>query len=251
MNARISIAIICKNEEKRIRRCLESVQWADEIVIVDSGSTDQTLAIASEFTGKIFQYHDWQGFGYQRRIAEDKASNDWVLAIDSDEVLSPELIQEIKTVIKDANDRDVFRFNRLTHFCGKFIKHSGWYPDRIVRLYNKTNCRYDDSFVHESVDCKGSKIIDLKGTLYHFTADSLEQYIDKRNLYAKAWAKRQFEKGKRVSIVQIIFRPLFAFFRHYVLRLGFLDGYHGFLISVIQMQYTFNKYNFLLFKKDS
>ena len=250
MNKKISVVIICKNESNRIRRCLESVQWADEIVVVDSGSTDDTLEVVSEFTDKIYQHHDWQGFGLQKRIAEDKASNDWILAIDSDEVLSKELQREIKSAVESATADEVFRFNRLTHFCGKFIRHSGWYPDRIVRLYNKNNYRYNDAFVHESVVCNGAKIIDLKGEFFHFTTDSLEEYIDKRNRYARAWAKRQYEKGKRASILQIIIRPPFAFFRHYILRLGVLDGYHGFLISMIQMQYTFNKYNFLLFKNN-
>lgn len=248
MSTKISVTIICKNEAKRIRRCLESVAWADEIVVVDSGSTDETLEIAKEFTDSIYEHHDWQGFGFQRRVAEDKAVNDWILAIDSDEVMTPELQEEIQSVIDQASDGDVFRFNRLTHFCGKFIKHSGWYPDRIVRLYNKNKYRYNKAFVHESVSCAGAKRIDLQSTLYHFTADTLEQYINKRNRYAEAWAVRQFEKGKRATKLQIIIRPLFAFIRHYILRLGVLDGYHGFLISVIQMQYTFNKYNFLLFK---
>ncbi|MFW2373045.1 MAG: glycosyltransferase family 2 protein [Gammaproteobacteria bacterium] len=248
MNAKISVAIICKNEAVRIRRCLDSVSWADEIVVVDSGSTDGTLKIVREYTDKVYEYHDWKGFGNQRRIAEDKTSNDWILAIDSDEVVSQELRQEIELAIKQASDNDVFRFNRLTYFCGKFIRHSGWYPDRIVRLYNRHKFRYNDAFVHESVNCKGANVIDLKGEFFHYTTDSLDQYIDKRNSYAKAWARRQYENGKRASRIQIVVRPLFAFVRHYILRLGILDGYHGFLISVIQMQYTFNKYNFLLFK---
>lgn len=251
MNVKISVAIICKNEARRIRRCLESVAWADEIIVVDSGSTDNTLEIVSEFTDNIYEHHDWQGFGLQRRIAEDKASNDWILAIDSDEVISDELQAEISLVIGTADDNEVFRLNRLTHFCGKFIRHSGWHPDRIVRLYNKNIFRYNDAFIHESVACNGAKTKDLKAILFHYPTDSLEEYIDKRNRYARDWAKRQFEKGRRASILQIILRPPFAFFRHYVLRLGILDGYHGFLVSMIQMQYTFNKYNFLLFKKNA
>ncbi|MDH5570328.1 MAG: glycosyltransferase family 2 protein [Gammaproteobacteria bacterium] len=248
MKNKLSVTIICKNEARRIRRCLESVSWADEIVIVDSGSTDETLEIAKEFTDKIFKNTEWPGFGLQRRIAEDNASNDWVLAIDSDEVLSPELQEEIKYTLDNAQQNEVYRLNRMTHFCGKFIKHSGWYPDRIVRLYNKKSYRYNDALVHESVDCKSAKVIDLKSVLYHFTIDTLEKYIDKRNRYADAWAQRQFEKGRRASTLQIVIRPLFAFFRHYILRLGVLDGYHGYMIAVIQMQYTFNKYNFLKFK---
>jgi (heptosyl)LPS beta-1,4-glucosyltransferase len=248
MSHKISAVIICKNEEKRIRRCLESIKWADEIVLLDSGSTDKTLSIAKEYTNKIFVNTDWQGFGPQKRLAESHATHDWILAIDSDEVVSDELRCEILEKIKSASENDVFRFNRLTHFCGKYIKHSGWHPDRIVRLYNKKIYHYNDAFVHETVNCKGANKIDLKGTLFHYTLDSLEEYIDKRNRYAKAWAENQYEMGRRTNFIEAILHSLFAFIRHYILRLGFLDGYHGFMVSVIQMQYTFNKYNFLMFK---
>jgi len=150
--------------------------------------------------------------------------------------------------IKSADEKVVFRLNRLTHFCGKFIKHSGWHPDRIVRLYNKKHYHYNDSNVHESVNCNGAKKINLKGAFFHYTLDTLETYINKRNGYAKAWAENKYKEGRRTNFIEAILHSLFAFIRHYILRLGFLDGYHGFLVSVIQMQYTFNKYNFLLFK---
>jgi len=248
MNHKISVIIICKNEEKRIRQCLESIKWADEIVLLDSGSTDNTLAIAREYTDKIFVNTEWQGFGHQKRLAESHASNDWVLAIDSDEVISEKLHEEIIEAIKSADEKEVFRFNRLTHFCGKYIKHSGWYPDRIVRLYNKKHYHYNNAIVHEAVDCKGAQITDLKEAFFHYTNDTLEAYINKRNGYALVWAESQYKKGRRTNFVEIILHTFFAFIRHYIFRLGFLDGYHGFLISIIQMQYTFNKYNFLMFK---
>jgi len=245
MKNKISVTIICKNEASRIKRCLDSVCWADEIVIVDSGSTDDTLAVVAEYTDKIFINTDWQGFGKQKKLAADKATNNWILSIDSDEVVSSELHDEIFSLIDSLDERTVYRLNRLTNFCNKFIRHSGWHPDRIVRLYNKKHYQYSDALVHESVACKGAKTIDLKGKLLHYTCDTLEIYMDKRNNYAKAWAKGQFEKGRKVSVIGIMVHVLVAFIRHYILRLGFLDGYHGFLISVIQMQYTFNKYNFL------
>ena len=248
MNNKISAVIICKNEEKRIRRCLDSVKWADEIVLLDSGSTDNTLAIAKEYTDRIFVNTDWKGFGPQKRLAESHANNDWILAIDSDEVISEELRDEIIETVKSANEKDVFRLNRLTHFCGKYIKHSGWHPDRIVRLYNKKHYHYNDAYVHETVDCKGAKKTDLKGAFFHYTIDTLEAYINKRNSYAQAWAENQYKKGRRTNFIETILHSLFSFMRHYIFRLGFLDGYHGFMISVIQMQYTFNKYNFLMFK---
>jgi len=248
MKTKLSVAIICKNEESRIKRCLESVSWVDEIVVVDSGSTDKTLEIVSEFTDKIFINADWPGFGLQKRLAVDKATNNWVLALDSDEVVSEELKNEIVKCLQSADEKTVFRLNRLTYFCNKFIYHSGWHPDKIVRLFNKKHYQYNDASIHESVNCKEAKKIDLKGKLFHYTFESLEKYIDKRNSYAKAWAESQFKKGKKASVIKILFHTLFAFIRHYILRLGVLDGYHGFLISVIQMQYTFNKYNFLRFK---
>lgn len=248
MSTKITVAIICKNEESRIGGCLESVKWADEIVLVDSGSTDRTLEIAGSYTDRIFVHADWQGFGPQRQIAENHASNDWILAIDSDEVVSEELRDEIIAAIAHAEDDTVYRLNRLTSFCRKFIRHSGWHPDRIVRLYNKKRYHYNNAFVHEAVDCKGAKVVDLRGDLLHYQMDSLESYIDKRNRYAKAWAEEQHARGRKTNAAEILIRSFFAFFRHYVLRLGVLDGYHGLLIAVIQMQYTFNKYNFLKFK---
>jgi (heptosyl)LPS beta-1,4-glucosyltransferase len=248
MENKISVTIICKNEESRIRRCLNSVCWADEIVVVDSGSTDETLKIVAEYTDRIFINTEWPGFGLQKRLAVKKASNDWVLAIDSDEVVSEELRDEIINCMVTADENTVYRVNRLTNFCDKFIYHSGWHPDRIVRLFNKKHYQYNDAFVHETVACKGANKVDLRGKLFHYTFDSLELYIDKRNKYAKAWAESQFKKGRKSNVLEMLGRTLFAFIRHYIIRLGFLDGYHGFLISVIQMQYTFNKYNFLRFK---
>lgn len=248
MNHKITVAIICKNEEKNIGSCLEAVRWADEIVVVDSGSTDGTLDIAHRFTERVHVHDDWQGFGPQRQVAERYASHDWILAVDSDEVVSPELADEIRVAIDAATPDTVFRINRLTSFLGKFIRHSGWHPDRIVRLYNKSRYHYNDAYVHESVSCKGARVVDMKALLLHYQMDSLEQYIDKRNRYARDWADHQFARGKKTHVVEILSRSLFAFFRHYVIRLGVLDGYHGLLISIIQMQYTFNKYNFLRFR---
>ncbi|VAW63014.1 Putative two-domain glycosyltransferase [hydrothermal vent metagenome] len=249
MKNKLSVTIICMNEEGRIRQCLESVRWADEIIVVDSGSTDKTLDIVAEYTDKIIINKEWPGFGLQKHLAVSRASHDWVLSIDSDEVVSDELRDEIIDLISRIDEKTVFRFNRLTHFCGKFIKHSGWHPDRIVRLFNKKYYQFNDAVIHESVSCKGAKKINLKGKLYHYTYESLDEYIDKRNKYAYAWAKNQFTKGRKPSVLEIVVHSLFAFIRHYFIRLGVLDGYHGFLISMIQMQYTFNKYNFLKFFK--
>lgn len=249
MNKKISVVIICKNEERIIRDCLESIKWVDEIIVVDSGSTDKTLEIVSEYTDKIFVNTEWRGFGYQKQLAVSKASNDWVLALDSDEVVSEELKKELVKQLDILDVRTVYRVNRLTHFCGKFIYYSGWYPCRIVRFFNKKYYNFSDKLVHETVNCKDAKKVDVKGVLYHYTFDSIEVYIDKRNRYAKAWAESEYKKGKSTNVLSVILHSLFSFIRHYFIRLGFLDGYHGFLIAMIQMQYTFNKYNFLRFKR--
>lgn len=251
MNNKISVTIICKNEESRIRKCLDSVSWVDEIVVVDSGSTDKTLDIVGEYTDKIVINKDWPGFGLQKKLAVNTASNDWILSLDSDEVVSDELRDEIQDLMTKLDDKTVYRLNRLTSFCHKFIRHSGWHPDRIVRLFNKRYYNFNDAPIHEAVDCKSAKRVDLKGKLFHFTFESLEDYMDKRNSYARSWAENQYKKGKKVRVISIVVHSLFAFIRHYFIRLGILDGYHGFLISVIQMQYTFNKYNFLKFKSNS
>lgn len=249
MSNKITVCIICKNEQEKISQCLDSVSWADEIVIIDSGSTDNTVEIAKKYTDKIFDYQDWPGFGKQRQRAEKHASYDWILAIDCDEVISPELKDEIQKQLTSISDNDVLFFNRLTHFCGKFIYHSGWYPSRIARIYNKTKFGYNDKLVHESVLCSGANKVHLKGNLLHYQFDDLFQYINKRNGYAHTGANEKYLRQKRGSLSKAVSASLFAFFRHYVLRLGVLDGRLGFVIAVIQMQYTFNKYLFLTFKK--
>jgi len=247
---RVSVILICQDEEDRIEACLESVSWADEIVVVDSGSQDNTLELAGKYNARIFEQRDWQGFGYQKRYAEEKASNDWIFSIDADEVVSKELREAILQILQAPDERAVYRINRLTCFHGRMIRHSGWHPDRIVRLYNRKHYHFNDKVVHEKVDCNQARKVDLDGILYHYTLMSPGEYIDKRNRYAKSWAEHQHSKGRKTGVFEILVRPAFAFFRHYILRRGFLDGYPGFLIAVIQMQYTFNKYNFLKFLND-
>jgi len=245
---RLSACILCKNEQERLGNCLASVAFADEIVVLDSGSTDDTLDIARRFTEKVFIHNDWPGFGEQRRRAEELAGNDWILMIDSDEVVSEPLRREIQKSLATATPEQVFRINRLTFFYGRFIRHSGWYPDKISRLYNKRRYRYDRKQVHESLDCKGAESIDLSGDLLHYTAVDLSEYLHKRLQYAEAWAEEHHAKGRNSCLLQAVVSSGFAFIRHYFLRAGFLDGKAGFLIAMIQMQYTFNKYILLLMK---
>lgn len=248
MTNKISVCIICKNEQDKIEACLKSVTWADEIIVVDSGSTDQTLNIVKRYTDKIFVYQDWPGFGKQKRRAEEHASNDWLFSIDADEVVPAALAEEIKAAVEKASINDVYTVNRLTHFCGQYIYHSGWYPDKIVRLYNKTHFRFNENMVHESVACNGANRTDLKHNLLHYTFSDLSVYLQKRMRYANVSADEKFKKGKKGSLLLGTLSGLFAFIRHYFLRRGFLDGRIGFLIAAIQCQYTFNKYALLKYK---
>lgn len=240
---KLSVCIICKNEQAKIENCLQSVLWADEIILVDSGSTDKTIEIAKKYTDKIFIRDDWEGFGEQRRRAENYASNDWILAIDSDEVIPASLADEIKLKLNEIPDEAVLVLNRLSQFCGKFIYHSGWHPDPIVRVYNKKKYSYNQNLVHESVDCKGAQKVKLKEKLLHYTFDTIEQYQSKIDRYAIDWAEDRFRKGKKISKIRPYSSAIFAFIRHYLLRLGFLDGAAGWKISNIQMRYTFDKYH--------
>lgn len=242
---KLSVCIICKNEQSRIEACLSSVSWADEIVLLDSGSTDKTLELAAKFTDKVFTNLDWQGFGLQKSRAAELASNDWVLSIDCDEIVTESLRDEILAQLEKISSDQVIVLNRLTHFCGQFVYHSGWHPDPIVRIYNKAKYSFNHNLVHESVNCGNAPRIQLKNKLEHYTFEGLDKYLAKRNGYAKIWAEERFRKGKSASSFKALSSATFAFIRHYILRLGFLDGRVGLLISVIQMQYSFNKYMML------
>ncbi len=247
---KLSVCIICKNEQSRIEACLSSVSWADEIVLLDSGSTDKTLELAAKYTNKIFTNLDWPGFGIQKGLAAERASHDWVLSIDCDEIVTDSLRDEILTELDRITPDQVIVLNRLTHFCDQFVYHSGWHPDPIVRIYNKKKYSFNSNLVHESVDCGNAPRIQLKSKLQHYTFEGLDKYLAKRNGYAKIWAEERFKKGKSASSLKALSSAAFAFIRHYILRLGFLDGRVGLLISVIQMQYSFNKYMMLALLSD-
>ena len=194
---KLSVCIICKNEKDKIERCLESVKWADEIIVLDSGSTDETRAIANKYTDKVFVRDDWQGFGEQRRRAEALATNDWIFAIDCDEVVSERLKEEIITTLAKCNEKNILKLNRLTYFCGQFIRHSGWYPDRIARIYNKKITGYNQNLVHESVVMLDCKPIELKENILHFQHEDIFGYMNKRNHYAHIGAEQMVNKGKK------------------------------------------------------
>jgi glycosyltransferase involved in cell wall biosynthesis len=228
---KLSVAIITLNEEKNLERCLRSLtRIADEIVIVDSLSTDNTTTIAQQFNVKIVT-HSFAGFVEQKNIATDNCTNDWVLSIDADEVVSPELEQNIIS-IKNNPQHSAYTMARLTNYCGKWIKHGGWYPDRKLRLFNKTAGRWTGDMVHEKwqLHDRTKTIGKLNGNLLHYSFHCISDHIKKIEKYTEMSARAAAERGKTCSIVKIIVVPQWNFFVNYILRLGFLDGYYGLLV---------------------
>ncbi|MGH1486218.1 MAG: glycosyltransferase family 2 protein [Cellvibrionaceae bacterium] len=241
-NSRLTVIILTLNNADTIAECINSVDWADEILVYDSGSSDDTQSIAEKLGVTFIVDLDWSGFGVQRQKAQKHAKGEWLLWIDSDEVVTPELKKNIQQNLVKADDKQAFSMNRVTDFFGRFIRHSGWHPDRIVRLYARDSYQYDAATVHEKVSCPGDRVTSLEGDLLHYTSNSFWIYMSKSLRYADDWAKQKYSKGKKVTVVGIIMRSKFAFFRKYILKKGFLDGKHGFLLAVQSSHYTFNKY---------
>lgn len=245
MSARLSVVIIAKNEAEVLEECLRSVQWADEIVLFDSGSTDDTVAIARRYGAQIFTHTDWQGFGRQRQRAQEQATGEYVLMLDADERVTAELRAAIQQVLQAPQANTVYQVTRRNWFLGRYMRHSGWYPDRVVRLYARTRYRYNDNQVHESVIYDGAQVVTLKGDLLHLTCRDFTAFQAKQLAYAEAWARERYAKGKCPAFSTIIGHTLAAFLKTWLLRAGFLDGKQGWLLAKVNAQYTFNKYTAL------
>jgi glycosyltransferase involved in cell wall biosynthesis len=233
---RLSIIIITKNEEEYIRDCLESVKWADEIILVDSFSQDRTLEIAKKYTDKIFQ-QEWMGYGKQKNFALGKATGKWILNIDADERVTKELAREIKKVIRQDRCQGYYIPNKA-YFLGKWIRHSGWYPDYHLRLFRRGKGKFSERIIHEAVRVEGKKDR-LQGTIEHFTADSIGEYLHRLNRYAELTV---LQRRKRTIWFQVVLYPFVTFFKMYILQKGFLDGIHGLILALCHSYYTFNKY---------
>ncbi|TKB56287.1 glycosyltransferase family 2 protein [Ferrimonas aestuarii] len=240
---RLACALITKNAGPRFAEVLASVDWVDEIVILDSGSSDDTIEVAERAGAKVFQSEDWPGFGPQRQRAQQHVSADWVLWLDTDEVVTPELRQSIEAVISSEPDPSIaYEVNRLSDFFGRFIRRSGWYPDSVVRLHATNRYHYNDALVHERIEVPKGKLKSLSGDLLHYTSDDYRGYMAKSLQYADAWAEARHAKGKRTSVAGIIGRSFWCFLRKYLLQLGFLEGRHGLLLALQSSHYVFNKY---------
>lgn len=238
--SKISAVIITLNEERNIERCIQSLlPVADEIIIVDSGSTDSTKTIAEKFNVK-FVIQQWLGYGPTKNFGQNLAQHEYILSIDADEALSEELIKSILKV--KPNLSNVYSFNRLTNYCGKWIKHSGWYPDTKVRLFPKSIVKWNTSEVHEELELNNLKITHLHGDLHHYSYYSIIQHVEKSVYYGKLAGKHLYERGKQPNVLKIIFSPLVRFIKDYFIRLGFLDGAYGFFIGVTAAYSIFIKY---------
>ncbi len=240
----LSVTIITRNEEKNLVPCLESVLFADEIVLVDSGSTDKTLEIAKHYPTKIF-VEPWRGYAGQKNYAQEKASGPWILNIDADERVTPELRKEINTWLNRDHPYLGFRIPRKNYFGGQWIRHGGWYPNYILRLYRKEAGSFASREVHEQVRLQG-KVGTLKSPLEHYTYESISDYLRRMDHYSDLSAAQYKKEGRRCSWPEILFRTAFTFLRMYFLQFGFLDRSPGLVLAVLYSYYTFTKYAKLL-----
>lgn len=241
--AHLSAVLIVRNESANLRACLDSVKWVDEIVVVDGGSDDDTVAIARDYTDKVYVERDWRGYGVQRRRAQARATGDWIFMIDADERVTSGLRAEIERIVA-ADDRNlVGAVPRLSYCFGRFIRHGGWYPDCVVRLYPRLRAGYDDAPVHEKVRPEpGVSTVRLRGDLLHYTYRDIEHYLIKSAAYAAAWASVREHAGRRASLGQGVLHGIACFVRMYLLRAGFRDGRAGLLLALLSAHSTFVKY---------
>lgn len=242
--ASITAALIVKNEEKNLKDCLESlIKWVDEIVILDSGSTDRTKEIALHYTSHFYLKDHWEGFGKQRQAAQEYISSDYVFWIDADEVVTLPLKHNILAALEKQQEKTAYNINRRSWVFGRFITHSGWYPDRVTRLYKVREGRYSDDLVHEKVLLNEDVSIEpLDGDLTHYTYDNLYHYLVKSASYAKLSADQKEKRGKKTSLTSASLHAFACFVKMYLIKRGFLDGKQGLLLALLSAHSTFVKY---------
>ena len=236
---KLSVTIITLNEEANIRGCLESIKWADEILVTDSGSKDDTINICKEY-GVRFFIDEWHGFGKQKNLIARRAINNWILNIDADERITPELRKEIEVVLDNGN-YDGYYIPRKNFFGERWIRHCGWYPDYNLRLYRKDKGCFNERSVHEAVKVNG-KTWHLKTPLEHYTYRDISDYLKRMDRYSTLSAEEMFKEGRKTGYFNIFFRTVFTFLKMFFLKKGFLEGYRGFILSGLYSSYTFSKY---------
>lgn len=236
----LSVAIITQNEEYRLPDCLGSVAFAAEIVVVDSGSTDRTVEIAKGF-GALVYHEPWQGFGRQKQSAIDHCSQPWILVLDADERVTVELEEEIKSAIASSPPFFSYSMPRQNFFCGRWLRHAGWWPDRVVRLFRKGSARMSDRLVHEALVVDG-QVAELCGPLQHHSNRDLSQTLEKINLYSAAGAEELHKRGVSASLFAAVTHMAWAFVKGYIFRLGMLDGGPGLVQAMTDGVNTLFKY---------
>ena len=240
----LSVAMITYNEEDNIRDALESIRWADEIVVVDSQSTDRTQEICREYTDKVYTF-EWQGFAHQKSRAVSLTSNPWVLVLDADERVTEGLRDEIISLLGGESQEpllDGYYIARRNYFSGRWMRHGGWWPDYTLRLFRKDRGRFEPREVHECIRVDG-RTGHLRHPMEHYTYRDIGDYLRRMDFYSTLAAREMFKAGRRAGILDITLRPLLTFCRMCFLRLGILDGIYGMILAGLYSAYTFSKYS--------
>jgi len=244
---KITATVITLNEEHNIADALESLAWADEIIVVDSESADRTVEIARGFTDRVF-VRPWPGYSAQKNFAAEQAGNDWIFSLDADERVSKDLANEIEKLKGVAEPNGAgFEMSRLTFYLGRWIRHSGWRPDHKLRLYDRRRARWRGDYVHEALEVDG-KIERLSGDLLHYTVRDASEHHLRMDRYTTLAAEQSYSEGKRVSVASLMVSPALVFLRSYIVNLGFLDGVPGLAIARFAAHYAFLK-NLKLWEK--
>jgi glycosyltransferase involved in cell wall biosynthesis len=253
----LSVILITNNEANNILDCIASVSFADQVIVVDSGSSDNTVELAHSVGAHVLQTTDWPGFGAQKNRALDLATCDWVFSIDADERVTPELAEQLKAAInidsrtnfkndsksnKHVHPHDAYEIPRLTQFCGQWIRHCGWTPDHVLRLFKRGSARFSNDLVHERLVQSQGTCGKLTTPMLHFSYPTPASYWRKLDQYSQAWAKQRHLEGQQTSMLRAALSGVIAFVRTYFLRLGFLDGALGFAVCTMQAQSAFGKY---------
>ncbi len=236
----VSATLITYNEERNIAEALQSVSWANEIIVVDSGSSDATLAICRQFTDRIF-HREWTGYVDQKNYAVEQARHDWIFSIDADERSSPELTLEIQELARSGFGAAGYRIPRAAFFMGRWIRHGDWYPDHQLRLFDRKCGKWEGGRVHESVKINGNPQY-LRGEIYHFTYRSLSDYLRRLEIYSNLAAVDYQQQGRSATFFKVFANPIAVFLKAYLLKRGFLDGTPGFAVAFLGAVSVFFKY---------
>lgn len=235
----ISLVVITKNEESNIERCLRSVPFAKDIVVLDSSSQDKTRELAKHMGARVFD-EPFRGYRDQKQRAVDLATTDWILSLDADEALSPELAAEIQSLLNDSPKFAAYEIPRLSFHMGRWIRHGGWYPDRQIRLFNRQLCKWEKGHVHEKISTPS--LGRLQTSIQHWVFENLSDQVNTNNHYSSLGAKDLFERGKIFTLVHLLFKPVSKFVETYIWKLGCLDGMPGFIVAVGAAYSVFLKY---------